>query len=488
MADDIHGHQYDVGGLGGVLKQGAAPLQGMLAQALIDRRAARELNPLRQALLQSQPAGGYTGPMANQEAIDAQAARTPMQQMIMQAAQDPKQFGQLAQHYGPLELGAAMTPQTIRSRELIVHPGDDLDKQFRLGLQGEESAIIKLNYDNNDRMLPGFEVKDYKNPRATGDGHYGSANVGEIMFINDQRKAAGLPPLTPPETEARLNEMHQTAGAQQNYRRYAEQEKAAKREPMSFEDWLPTFGAAQGLGATTGTEVAKRLNQQENDAQVAVRSLNSAENAFALIDKGIIAGTGAEPRLALVRAIDTLMGRTFDAKSAATDAYQANQGTLVGETIKNFGAGTGLSDADREFAKLVSGASLFQSPQALKMALEIMVRGKLGQINQFNDKLGKLQGSFAALAPFYDKIIPPESIYARISPLVKAPENMPDAEKLQFYLNQRPSYLPQGSNPQLPPGATPRPQPNAAPQPPGPGATPEQIIQFYQQQRQQQRP
>lgn len=482
--------EYNVGGIGGVLQQGARPLQGMLAQMLTDRRAAKQLNPMREALLasQAQPQQSQeftgTGTPAEQS---YQQPKTPEQQMILAAAQDPKQFAQLAQNYGPLQLGAAMQ-QAPRSREIVVHPDDELNKSLKLGLNGNESVIVKLDYDQNDRQIPGFSISTYKttadNTEATGTNRrsqYPSGTVGRILLTNDVRELNGQPPLTPEETETIFREATMNSTDQQAYRRYVEQQRAAgvpEDQIIDSLDFKMTYGAGNSFSTTIGEGEGKRLMEYATKAQAAVPALRSIEQAYDLIDVGLVAGAGAEQRLALTRALDLMLGREHDAKSAATDAYMAASGVRVAEQITSFGAGTGLSDADRDFARLITAGKIEMTPQALRMALEILARGKLGEVAKYNQTRDNLQGNFQYLKPLLQPVQVPDSIYGRISPLSKAPDGLSDDDKLKFYMNQRPSYLPQGANQQLPPpgGQSGPLGPNT---PPGPNASPDEIEAFY---------
>lgn len=494
----------------------------ILANRLSARMQQKELNPMREALLASQAQQGNV--MAGQSTMQAQPAAlmtagpdaaaipgtegmgaapqmqgqgqqmqlplSPRQQMIMAAAQDPRQFAMLAgSQAGALSLGEEMKQQP-RSREIVVHKGDELNERLGLGLKDAESAIVKLDYDQQDRQLPGFAITQYKTTADNTEGNgarsqYPSGPLGQLMFINDIRAAHGQPPKTPEETEKFFDESRMTSTQQQAYRRWYDQQVAAgvpEKEIMDFEDWMPSFGASLGFANAVGPEVAKRLSEYEGAAAKSVQSIKSIEQAYQLIDQGIVAGAAAEPRLALVRAIDTVLGRETDARSAATDAYLAASGTRVAEQITAFGAGTGLSDADRDFARLITAGKIDMTPQALRMALEILARGKLGEIQKYNQRLDGLQGEAAYLKSFYDKLAPPDTIYGRISPLAQAPEGSTDEQKLAFYNNQRPSYLPQGANQQLPPpGGGQGPVPQL--QMPGPDATPDELVRYYQQRR-----
>lgn len=453
---------------------------GLLGGRLAARMLAKDLNPMREALLASQAESttlGQPAQMGQQSpppmltgdgaaipgtepvgqasplpgTMPAQRAPyTPRQQMIMQAAQDPREFARLAGGTeGAMQLAEEMK-QAPRIREIVVHPGDALNERLGLGLKDAESAVVAIQYDENDRQLPGFTIEQYvtsaANTEATTNNRqqYPAGPLGQWLLLEDLKAAQGMPPGTPQEAENYFNEARYTATVQQDYKRWKDDQIAngvAEADLPDYTDWKMTHGAGDAFAGVFGESEGKRLAEYTTKAQAALPAIASIERGFELIDKGLVAGAGADARLGLVRAIDTILGRETDAKSATTDAYMAASGQRVAEQITAFGAGTGLSDADRDFARLITGGQITMTPQALRMALEILARGKLGEIQRYNEVKGGLKGNFALLRPMMPEIVAPNSIYARLSPLKDAPEGMDDSQRLNFFLSQRPSYM-----------------------------------------------
>lgn len=83
------------------------------------------------------------------------------------------------------------------------------------------------------------------------------------------------------------------------------------------------------------------------------------------------------------------VGLTKGDVAATTSEYKANSGALVGKVIKAFGAGTGLSDKDREFATdMVAGSPTLQK-QGLKgilTALKMAEERRLASFNRYIEK------------------------------------------------------------------------------------------------------
>jgi hypothetical protein len=123
--------------------------------------------------------------------------------------------------------------------------------------------------------------------------------------------------------------------------------------------------AAKEFAKTLGEKSAAQLDTMSNQAQSARRVLESSERLRPLLQsKEFISGTLGDVRLAVAKALG-LPG------AEETQAYFAAIGDQVGERIKAFGAGTGLSDADRKFAEKIAGGSQELTPEAIKRIVKI---------------------------------------------------------------------------------------------------------------------
>ena len=71
----------------------------------------------------------------------------------------------------------------------------------------------------------------------------------------------------------------------------------------------------------------------------------------------------------------------------ATQAYLATAGRQVGQVIRLFGSGTGLSDADREYAEKIAGGSQKMTKEALQKLVAMAKKGIKGQVNLFNNQI-----------------------------------------------------------------------------------------------------
>ena len=103
-------------------------------------------------------------------------------------------------------------------------------------------------------------------------------------------------------------------------------------------------------------------------------------------DGEVITGKLAKPELFLKSlARDLGVGEFPDV--AATESYLATAGRQVGQVIRLFGSGTGLSDADREYAEKIAAGSIAMDKDALKRLVSMARTGIKGQVENFNRQI-----------------------------------------------------------------------------------------------------
>ncbi len=173
---------------------------------------------------------------------------------------------------------------------------------------------------------------------------------------------------------------------------------------------VPTTSVNVSTGQSLGKEVAKNfadeVSKAGDDARSAIATLPSIQNSIELVDQGIIAGTGADIRLSMAKALATATG-TPDEEVNNTDQFVANTANLVAQNIKNFGSGTGLSDADREYAQKMAGGSTKMTPQAIKRILQINQKMQIGKIDRYNERRKTLVDNNPELAGYYPELKAP---------------------------------------------------------------------------------
>ena len=119
------------------------------------------------------------------------------------------------------------------------------------------------------------------------------------------------------------------------------------------------------------------LAKSFESAQNAGKSLQALDMSKQQLDAGIKSGSLAKIDLALGK-----LGETFgvqrDPTNSNTEAYMAAIAQQVAQFVKNFGAGTGISNTDLEFALRSMGGDVGTSAAALQQILQM---AKVGATN-----------------------------------------------------------------------------------------------------------
>jgi hypothetical protein len=128
-----------------------------------------------------------------------------------------------------------------------------------------------------------------------------------------------------------------------------------------------------------------------------VSSLQNSEQLAPLLnDPKFISGTLANARLAVAKAagIDV----------SATEAYFAGVGQQVAERITAFGAGTGLSDADREFAKKIAAGEETLSVESIRRIIRINDKSAQNVIDRYNKERDMLAKKEPEVKDYYPEV------------------------------------------------------------------------------------
>jgi len=158
-----------------------------------------------------------------------------------------------------------------------------------------------------------------------------------------------------------------------------------------------------------------RLSDGLDSANKAVVSIESIDTSLENIDN-MFTGYGATFRMDVARAARVAGIDISDADQIEnTEQYASLAGARVADYITNLGAGTGLSDADREFAQKVVAGQIEMSPETMRRLLTTIRKQNVRTINQYNTLRGavdsKLKGSEKAGMAFYPLVdMPPERV------------------------------------------------------------------------------
>jgi hypothetical protein len=123
---------------------------------------------------------------------------------------------------------------------------------------------------------------------------------------------------------------------------------------------------------TLGGKQAETLIKSKEGAMDAASILQTNEVGRNLLKSGAITGAGADFFVGLNQALKTAgIDAGYADASANSQAYAAAMGQNTAKLIKQFGAGTGLSDADRMYAEKIAAGKITMDEKAIRKVLDI---------------------------------------------------------------------------------------------------------------------
>jgi len=122
------------------------------------------------------------------------------------------------------------------------------------------------------------------------------------------------------------------------------------------------------------------LNTKAQDARYMIELIDRQTGR---LEGGMPTGLAANVELNL-RRFGELVGRSYDPAITNAETFISEAGKIVADQIKDFGSGTGLSDADREYAKLIAAADITTQQEALLALLKIRRQAMVETVQNFN--------------------------------------------------------------------------------------------------------
>ena len=135
-----------------------------------------------------------------------------------------------------------------------------------------------------------------------------------------------------------------------------------------------------------GQNVAKNIDSLRDVASTAANSLRTLQVAEDLLNKGVITGTGANFRLGLARALSTA-GLTSGEDVANTEAFTSTMGRVTLDLVKQLGAGSSISNADRDYAERVAGGNIIVTEKGMRRLMDINKRAATEVITRYNRQI-----------------------------------------------------------------------------------------------------
>jgi len=91
-------------------------------------------------------------------------------------------------------------------------------------------------------------------------------------------------------------------------------------------------------------------------------------------------------------------------------------GKQVGTIIKQFGSGTGLSDADREYAEKIVGGKITLTEEAIRKIISINKRAYQNVIRNYNKRAKQVMEKPEAKELPYNLLVEEPGIYTKTLP------------------------------------------------------------------------
>ena len=148
-------------------------------------------------------------------------------------------------------------------------------------------------------------------------------------------------------------------------------------------------------------------------ARIAKDKLMLLDRQLARIDGGMPTGIAANISVGLKK-VGQLMGMPYDPALVSAEEYMMEVATLVKQEIKAFGSGTGLSDKDRDFTKVMVGGDITKQAEALENILNKFREAAVGTLSTYNGLVEQTSKSVGAenMGSFKQITIPQEGLSA----------------------------------------------------------------------------
>jgi len=140
--------------------------------------------------------------------------------------------------------------------------------------------------------------------------------------------------------------------------------------PQQTEEVMNMFDSVTQALFTQDVNTYQELNTKANES---LKGLDINKQSQQIFDEGIIAGAFANMRVSINKGLMATGMASAEAAAitANTETYKAYRGNAVAINIQAFGAGTGLSDADRDYAEAMAGGKIEMTNEAIAKILKI---------------------------------------------------------------------------------------------------------------------
>jgi hypothetical protein len=278
----------------------------------------------------------------------------------------------------------------------------------------EAYAALRESGGDVSKSISNIEKGDYKQKDVLSTLGALNAYVGSQDAQQQSRiRAAQLENLEARTAETRRKTTHPDPDKLSQAQNFADRLGLTGKEREKFiMDQVRQFSDKPGVSVTVGGDdtqeidpvlLTRSLNRDQEvldeKIQPAINSLGTIQTMERLLKNGdVISGKIAKPEL-FMKAVAQDLGLGEFPDVATTEEYIANAGRQVGQIIKLFGAGTGLSDADREYAQQIAGGNISIPGDALMRIVKAARDTVKREVRAYDDRIRRRYGEGSGLNP-----------------------------------------------------------------------------------------
>lgn len=204
-------------------------------------------------------------------------------------------------------------------------------------------------------------------------------SIEDLRTLN-QRLKLGRPQQAPKQTSDIKNyNFAKEQGYTRSFRDYQLEGKKAGATSVTT-----TIAGENAAGKKAGELGAQYIYDKRKEAEDAVALLQSNKEAIQLLNSGMVTGAGADWITGFGRALQQIGWNIGKDPVDNAQAYGAASAKRVASIIKAFGSGTGLSDADREYAEKAAAGNISMTETAIRRIIDINNRAATNSINYYN--------------------------------------------------------------------------------------------------------
>lgn len=305
--------------------------------------------------------------------------------------------------------------------------------QMNATIQQEAQKFIQKQEEKKQKEMTYSAILPYIQQMSGGDAKQADALAKQIasnpasssailnmVKMNQETeqqsriRAAQLENLEARTAETRRKTTHPDPDKLSQAQNFADRLGLTGKEREKFiMDQVRQFSDKPGVSVTVGGDdtqeidpvlLTRSLNRDQEvldeKIQPAINSLGTIQTMERLLESGdVISGKIAKPEL-FMKAVAQDLGLGEFSDVATTEEYIANAGRQVGQIIKLFGAGTGLSDADREYAQQIAGGNISIPGDALMRIVKAARDTVKREVRAYDDRIRRRYGEGSGLSPF----------------------------------------------------------------------------------------